>query len=50
MAVIPRRNEKKIMQFFWGGAGGQMKSTMGDVQVAYAVADPGEGPAPPSPP
>ena len=51
MAVIPRRNDEKVMQFFLGGGGGggQMKCIMGDVLVAYAVADPGEGPATPSP-
>ena len=52
MAVIPRRNDEKVMQFFFfwgGGARGQMKCIMGDVLVAYAVADPGEGPATPSP-
>ena len=50
MAVIPRRNDEKVMQFFLGGGGGgQMKCIMGDVLVAYAVADPGEGPATPFP-
>ena len=51
MAVIPRRNDEKVMQFFFGGGGGrgQMKCIMGDVLVAYAVADPAEGPATPSP-
>ena len=43
------------MQFFFffffggGGGGGGMKFIMGDMQVAYAVADPGEGPATPYP-
>ena len=54
MAVIPRRNDEKVMQFFFffflgGGGRGQMKCIIGDVLVAYAVADPGEGPATPSP-
>ena len=36
----------KIWEVGVGGAG-QMRCIMGDVQVAYAVVDPGEGPAPP---
>ena len=43
---------KRLCNFFFGGGGGgrgQMKCIMGDVLVAYAVADPGEGPATPSP-
>ena len=37
------------MQFFGGWGRGGMKCIMGDMQVAYAVADPGEGPATPYP-